>query len=314
MSASSEPAAGPVFVVGAPRSGTHLLRFCLSRHSRLHVGPETGFFLELEGDRRLLPPSRFPERAEEIVDRLLRSGDPTMEDVVPLREELVARVRAGPGDYRELADALLGTIARAAGKPRWGEKTPFHVLYVDRILALFPEARVVCLRREARNVVASYLKSPLLPDDFAMALAQTRMCVRAGERAVAAGRALGVRYEELVADPEPVLRRVAAYVGEDFEEAMLRPGMRDSSFGGGELMQREEGLGIVQDPDEAVKWRRTLSEVQGEIVRSVVEGEPGRVPAGLRLRVARATAVQRVMHARNRLGLHSLKVPGVRRG
>lgn len=304
----------PVFVVGPPRSGTHLLRFCLSRHSRLHVGPETGFFLKLDGDRRLLAPGSFPRRAEEIVDRLLRSGDPTMEDVLPLREELVARVRAGPADHRALAEVLLGTIAGARGKARWGEKTPFHVLYVDRILALFPEARIVCLRREARNVVASYLKSPLLPDDLATALAQTRLCVRAGAKAVAAGRAHEVRYEELVADPEPVLRGVADYVGERFEEGMLRPGMRDSSFGDGELMQREEGLGIVHDPDEAHKWRRTLSDEEGEIVRRMVEGAPGPVPLGLRLRVARAEAIQRVMHGRNRLGLHSLKVPGGRPG
>ena len=45
VSASSESSQAPVFVVGAPRSGTHLLRFCLSRHSRLHVGPETGLRL-----------------------------------------------------------------------------------------------------------------------------------------------------------------------------------------------------------------------------------------------------------------------------
>jgi hypothetical protein len=53
--------------------------------------------------------------------------------------------------------------------------------------------------------------------------------VRAGRRA---GRRLGperyleVRYEELVHDPYTALRRVCDFLGEDFDEAMLRPDLR----------------------------------------------------------------------------------------
>jgi hypothetical protein len=305
--APSSDALRPVFVVGAPRSGTHLLRFCLSRHSRVNVGPETGFFLKIYGNRHLLPPRRFPEHAEDIVDRLLRSGDPSMADVVPLRRSLVEAVRQGAADYAELAQILLGGIAAAAGKPRWGEKTPFHVLYVRQIRALFPEARILYVARESRNVVASYLRSPLLPDDLAMAVAQVRMCVRAGEAAVRAGAAMQVSYEELVGRPEATLREVARYVGEEFEAGMLKPGMRDSSFGGN-IMHREEGLGIVQDPGEADKWARVLSREQGRYIQVLVDGAGGRVPASLRARVARVELRQRMMHARNRAGLHDLRL------
>jgi len=311
------PSAGPppIFVVGAPRSGTHLVRFCLSRHSRLHIGPETGFFISIYGNRRLVPPRAFPDRADALVDELLRSGDPTMDDLLPLRDRLVEEIRTRrPPDYRALARLLLSAPAKAEGKPRWGEKTPLHVLYVDNILQLFPRARIIFVRRESRNVVASYLRSPLLPDDLVAALVQVRASVRAGARAVARGQVWEVRYEELVARPEAVLRGVADYVGETFEEAMLRPGMRDSSFGDGELMQREEGLGIIQEDDESEKWRRTLSEAEGDIVRRVVDGAPGTIPPGLRLRLARRSAVHRLMHLRNRWGWYGLKAPGGRPG
>ncbi len=312
MDRSSENGRGPVFVVGSPRSGTHLLRFCLSRHERMHVGPETGFFIKIYGARKLVPPGRFPARAERIVDLLLRSGDPSMEDVVPMRASLVEAVRRGPADYRELADALLGGIARAEGKPRWGEKTPFHVLYVNQILELFPEARILFLRRESRNVIASYLKSALLPDDLALALAQVRMCVAAGERAVARGQAMEVRYEDLISEPEPTLRAVARYLGEEFQPAMLEPGMIDSSFRSSP-MRREEGQGIVRDPDESRKWERVLSPEQGRWVRTLVDGEPGHVPWGLRMAFRRRMARQMGMHTRSRLGLFGLGLGSGRR-
>ncbi len=310
---SSEDGGGPVFVVGPPRSGTHLLRFCLSRHDRLHVAPETGFFIKIYGNRRLVRPRDFPARAERIVDLFLRSGDPTMDDVRPLRAELVEAVRAGPADYRALAEALIGRIAREAGKERWGEKSPLHVLYVDQILGLLPDARILVLARDSKNVVASYLKSPLLPDDFPLALAQVRMCVDAGERAVARGQAHLVRYEDLVTQPERVLQEVAAYVGEDFQPAMLEPGMMDSSFQG-PIMQRREGLGIVADPDEARRWTRALSPEQARAVEILVDGAPGRVSRELRAAVRRRLLWQRGMHVRSKLGLFGLRLPFGRRG
>lgn len=307
----SSEGGGPIFVVGPPRSGTHLLRFCLSRHDRIHVGPETGFFIEIYGNRRLVPPRRFPSEAERIVDLLLRSGDPSMDDIRPLRDELVRVVRSGPTSYRALAEALFGCIAASAGKSRWGEKTPLHALYIDHILALFPEARILVLARESRNIIASYLGSPLLPDNLPLALAQVGLCVSAGQRAVARGQARRVRYEDLVQDPEGTLRSVADYVGEEFQPAMLEPGMMDSSFQG-PIMQRREGLGIVADPNEADKWKRVLSEEQARAVQILVDGAPGRVPARLHLAYRRALARQWAMHTRSKLGLAGLKLSRTR--
>jgi len=303
-------AEAPIFVVGAPRSGTHLVRFCLSRHSRLHIAPESGFFIQIYGNRRLLAPRRIADAAPALVDRILRSGDPTMEAERPFREELIARVRDGTGSYRALAEAVFGFMAERRGKVRWGEKTPLHALYIPQIRALFPEARIVYVHRDPRNVVASYLRSPLLPDDLALAIVHTRMSVMAGRRAVERGWAWPVAYEALVERPEAVLRGLADYVGEDFEAAMLEPGMRDSSYGSGELMQREPGRGIEKDPDEADKWRSVLSEREGALVQALVEGTRGPTPPwSLRVKVARTQLFQGIMHTRNRWGLHGLKRP-----
>jgi len=44
---SAAESAGPIFVVGAPRSGTTLLRVILSSHSRLYIPPESDFIPRL---------------------------------------------------------------------------------------------------------------------------------------------------------------------------------------------------------------------------------------------------------------------------
>ena len=46
--------------------------------------------------------------------------------------------------------------ARLHGKERWAEKTPRHAFRIAEMLEAFPNAKIVCLVRDPRAVVASY--------------------------------------------------------------------------------------------------------------------------------------------------------------
>jgi hypothetical protein len=48
-------------------------------------------------------------------------------------------------------------------------------------------------------------------------------CARRAQRRLPADAFLEVRYEDLVTDPRPQLERLCAFLGEEFEEAMLEP-------------------------------------------------------------------------------------------
>ena len=139
--------------------------------------------------------------------------------------ELTARIGA-------LEKLTAGAAARAfyelyterQGKVRWGDKSPPYVTAMPRILAALPEARFIHIVRDGRDVAAS-----LIARSWGMRNARriARRWVRevsAGRRdgaAMAPGTYLEVRYEELVADPEAVLRAVCAHVALDFEPEML---------------------------------------------------------------------------------------------
>ena len=271
----TQPASGgrPVFVVGAPRSGTHLLRFCLARHSAIAMCPETGFFIQAYGSRMIdsLVPSvrRWPR----LVDRMIaRSGDPTMADAASRRDALVAAT-AQSRSYAEFGRRFMAALAETPGKTRWGEKTTYHIFCLPQIFALFPDAQVLFMRRGTKATIASTIKSGHVRMGFDKALALSLRATNVAERYRGDPRVHFVAYEDLTADPEAILRGVCAFLGEDFEPAMLKPGMIDSSYRSG-IMNFDQTIGI--QPDDPAKWRAVLSPEQGGLVDALERVPPAR--------------------------------------
>lgn len=258
---------GPIFVVGPARSGTHLLRFCLSQHSSIFVAPETAFFIKIYGNRRLDPKVFSEGRTDMLVDSIISgSGDPSMHDWERHSFSLKKAVQ-GAQNYRDFADRFFGKMAGIEGKKRWGEKTPLHAHYIPQILKVFPNARVLFMMRGAKNTIASTLTSGHVRWDIYTALAHFIDCQSQQARLVRRPEVMAIDYEALTAEPEPQLRAICDFLGESFEIAMLRPGMRDSSYSD-EIMTRDETISI--NPDDPEKWCRGLSLDQGALVDQVV--------------------------------------------
>jgi len=253
----------PIFVVGIPRSGTHLMRYCLSRHSKLYIGPETGYFFRVYGNRKLIPAAKIKAHAYQIIEKLYRSGDPSMKEFEPLKEQLVQDIQQHGGNYRQTAEIILGTFAAHKQKPRWGEKTPWHIHYIAQIKHLFPKAKIICMNRDIKNMVASYLKSSHMPDDFAKAAATYLLCQRSMNKWKR--HLLLVQYEDLIANPVHELQRVAEYLDELYEEVMLNPQMIDSSYEK-EVMKFDANIGIMGTPQDKDKWKQVLTEKQVEVL------------------------------------------------
>jgi len=150
----------PVFVVGPSRSGTSMLRESLNRGGRIWIARETHWFDDL---RTTLPTGRLDGAdAARCRDYFLRlahraygaEADPDAATIDPAELAAEAASLGGSGDAWFAAFCRLR--ARANGRGRWGEKTPRHAFRIDELLAAFPSARVVCLIRDPRAVVASY--------------------------------------------------------------------------------------------------------------------------------------------------------------
>ena len=125
--------------------------------------------------------------------------------------------------------AIFDSKMRAEAKDVLILKTPDDIAFVDEILEIFPQSTVIHVRRDVRDVALSTQKAgwPNLnlfgKNNFANAVRRWL----AWEQRIAAAKArspdriVSIRYEDLVAQPEPTLRRVLDKLRLRFDRAML---------------------------------------------------------------------------------------------
>jgi hypothetical protein len=278
----AEKARAPVFVGGSSRSGTHAVANLLGRSGHLHLIPrELGFHAVPAG---LIGYVRERFDRDELIENLRRKwwrvvpGAVGFEGLVT-REELdaaLAAFAAGPEDRvaagRELVQSLLDPLARRAGKPSWVEKTTQTVVGAPVLIAMFPDAGVVHVVRDGRDVACSIARMPWGPDSVPEAIgywADRLRRAEVGARGAPPGRILVIHLEELVLlDRERTYGRLLDYLGMNDEQAMR-------AFFDSELTPERAHLGRWRtELDEAEQrevtavYRETLERLRGEGVSS----------------------------------------------
>lgn len=217
----------PLFIVGANRSGTTLLRLILNAHSRIAIPDELVYF-DYNFSRGSFSPWHSPtfsqEQYEQFVSRFLERNEEALAplDIDQLKDEILS---SPAFDLREPYAHALQAWASHHGKTRWGEKTPGNLFYADLIHDMFPEARFIYLMRDPRGGVDSMNRSVLFSDDTVINALNRRKYMQEGlaqlQAAVPARQRTLLKYEDLVAEPEPTVRALCAFIGEDFEPRML---------------------------------------------------------------------------------------------
>jgi hypothetical protein len=219
------PVKRPFFIVGSPRSGTTLLQAMLNAGETMFIPPETHFLPTYSvwttgGWRR-------PDR--EQVLRLIKKTVCERNELPVIWPELRRELETTGKDAVNQFDTLLSHIQnRRAPDRRIGEKTPAHLLYVERLAEHYRDAQFIRIVRDGRDVVVSH-REAFGSHPLHMAV-RWRVHQRQSQRfsvALSENRFLTVRYENLVTEPEEELRRVCAYLDEPFDPAMLRPQDRD---------------------------------------------------------------------------------------
>jgi Sulfotransferase family len=214
-----EPQRPPApFIVGVPRSGTTLLRLMLDAHADLAIPPETHFLPKLirlceerEGDDAR-------SAALELITTHRRWPDFGL-DPDELRARLQESEQLRPGDA---ARAFYEAYAAKHRKPRWGEKTPQYLKTLKRIAGALPEAHFVHIIRDGRDVALSLLEVSWGPNTIEDAAVHwTTQIRRARRKSRSVPHYTEMRYEGLVADPEPIVRRLCEFCDLRFDPRML---------------------------------------------------------------------------------------------
>ena len=270
---AQRPAHDGIIVMGAPRSGTTLLRRILDAHPDIACPGETNL---LAACARFLHSETIAEGVDVgVLAGLEFAGFP--EDAV--LEAL-----------REFAFGFHREYAKRQGKPRWACKTAFDVFHWDAIETLCGRhAYFVCLQRHGLDVACSlkelcdangiYLRElheyiqryPRPLEAFCHAWVDVTLTTRRFvERHP--DNALLVKYEDLTADPEAVTRKIAEFVGVEWSPEWLAG-----------VMQKPKHVGLGDwktyakdriDTSSVGRWR-ALSEhtigLMGQICNPVLE-------------------------------------------
>ena len=211
----------PIVVLGCPRSGTTLLQVALHSHPRIAVPPETRLLVAAYRARLSFGDFRDPAARDRFADWVLARR--AVRDLGVPRKELRRRVQAAPPTLGSALAAVLRAYADRFGRPRWGDKRPGYYRDVAAVRRLLPTAQFVHLVRDPRACVASLSQVPWWDAGTPAALATWMEAQDLGARW---RRRLGpqtwheLRYEDLVRDPDTVLRDLCTFLGEDYDPAM----------------------------------------------------------------------------------------------
>jgi hypothetical protein len=218
------PCAAPPmpFIVGSPRSGTTLLRLMVDSHPEMAIPPETGFLMAFDGmeSASAIEPStllriltQFPADAPVWPDFQIAA------DALGQRLERLRPLSISGG-----LRAFYQMYAERFGKVRWGDKTPAYIRSMKAIEAILPEARFIHLVRDGRDVAVSLRERWFSPGhDIEIQAVFWRDNVLAGcLQGHDCRHYLEVRFEDLVQNPEVVLRGICDFIELPYSSQMLR--------------------------------------------------------------------------------------------
>ena len=227
----------PIFLVGAERSGTTVLRLMLDHHSQL----------------------AWCNEFEYVVDRIpSEKGWPQLDEYYEwLETHRIFQATRFEIDrslnYQQLVNSFLYQKRDRARKPLVGATVHRHF---DRLLNIWPDARFIHIVRDGRDVARScigmgwagnvwvgverWLEAECLWDKLCHSIPQEQR--------------IEVTYEDLISDPVKTLRSLCDFIGIAYESAMLSyPQMTTYDF---------------PDPSFIGQWRRKLVEREVQLIES----------------------------------------------
>ncbi len=289
--------------MGTERSGSNLLRLILNAHSRIivpHPPHLVHYFRPLERLYGDLDEETNYRLFLSDIDRVIRTH------IHPWRHAVVPSTIAAFAPSRNSIGTFIGIYELArleAGKARWGCKSTFLIDHADAVLNALPEAQLILLVRDPRDVALSSKKSVFSP-------CHPQLTARLWNRQQNTGidlldrlpsrMILRLRYEDLIATPEQCINLVCDFLGETYEPGMLRYFETDEARTSGALSESWRNTSSPIIKQNARKFERGLS--RKEIL--MVEAECRQTMSAFEYEPTQPAAAASMRHLRGQGPLH----------
>lgn len=227
----------PIFLVGAERSGTTVLRLMLDHHSQL----------------------AWCNEFEYVVDRIpIEKGWPQLDDYYEWLETHRIFQATGFGidrslNYQQLVNSFLCQKRDRARKPLVGATVHRHF---DRLLRIWPDARFIHIVRDGRDVARSCIGMGWAGNVWT---GVERWIEAEGlwaklSQSLPAERQIEVTYETLILEPVDTLKRLCDFIGIPYDQKMMTYAQTTTYD--------------IPDPKFIGQWRRKLSNREIQLVES----------------------------------------------
>jgi len=211
----------PLFIVGAPRSGTSLTRDLVRLIKGVYLPPDEVQIIPVFLRHCLTDPNPAKQFAlfddSTFASHMRRRGLWLTDD--ELRERLACD---NPAHSIQRVILKLSELEGVDPPRYWGDKTPYNIFAIDLLLSAWPSARILYINRDPRDVVLSMHRA--WGKSIVRAAVLWRDAARVGESLgdrVPEQQLHTLKYEELTASPAERLCAIAEWLGLTFDEADL---------------------------------------------------------------------------------------------
>jgi hypothetical protein len=285
------------FVAGEMRSGTSWLRHSLSDHPEIACGQEGSFFGR-GYDSEEIPVYTGP--VSSLTRALALSRELKTWHALPWN----LWSDGYDEDLRNLSrlcvDYFLSKEVARTGRRIVGDKSPQHTENLDEIYEIYPDARIIHIVRDGRDVAVSAMHHwwrlardreggvfELTPEELLLSegrsiFTQERLAqlARRWEYRTGKGshdgttlygeRYLEIRYEDLLVDTTSVFRKILEFLGAGSEDRVIERCLRSSSFErASSRRQGEEDSASFFRKGVAGDWRDVFTERDRELYKQL---------------------------------------------
>jgi hypothetical protein len=290
-----------LFIVGVARTGSKIYTNILNEYSQINVTSELHFLCPrwIRKDfryhlRKSVGYIDSPNKVRDLIN-LMYSGklngtfwvqkssnasyspnNINALDKEVLEQEILNSTKSDKEIFRVLVEQHM--IAR--NKKRGGAKFPVDISFVPVLMDWFPQSQFIHIIRDPRAIYASMVLRDMNTysmlgnmKKFSIGIKrlfylrrQYKQAVRIHNNCKNMNNYYLSRFEDIVTNPEKNLRKLCAFLQIDFNDNMLYPAIRDSSY---KKTERKKGF----DTKTLSRWKDQISPRKERLIKLLLKNE-----------------------------------------